>query len=95
MLLHDARLIERFRQDGCPFLPNLGVSFLPTQSYYQLSIYPRTPNKRGLKPSYYTRHYTDEQKQDKLCKVVAPIEAADAKDERETDGPAPVSCALL
>lgn len=49
------------------------------------------PNKRGLKPNYFTRHFTDEQKKDQLVKVVAPIEAKDVIAEREAEGPAPVS----
>lgn len=48
------------------------------------------PHTRGLKPGYYTRHVTDEQKRGKLVRVVAPVGAEGVKDEREGEGPAPV-----
>jgi len=31
-----------------------------------------SPNQRGLKPSYTTRHFSDAQKDGKLCTIVAP-----------------------
>ncbi|GAA5857407.1 hypothetical protein JCM8547_002263 [Rhodosporidiobolus lusitaniae] len=52
------------------------------------------PNKQGLKPQYTTRHFTDEQKRDKLCKVVAPSKSNGVSEAREAKGPAPVHAAL-
>ncbi|KAJ9121348.1 hypothetical protein QFC24_004685 [Naganishia onofrii] len=48
------------------------------------------PYQRGLKPSYYTRHFTDAEKENKLVQVVGPIGADNVIDEREAKGPAPV-----
>ncbi|KAG8939885.1 hypothetical protein FRC00_013434, partial [Tulasnella sp. 408] len=48
------------------------------------------PHTRGLKPKYFTRHFTDEEKTDKLVTVVAPLGSEDVKEEREASGPAPV-----
>lgn len=50
-----------------------------------------TPSQRGLKPGYYARHFTDEQKKDKLCKIVAPVGTEGVVDERDGLGPTPVS----
>ncbi|GAA5891871.1 hypothetical protein JCM5296_003256 [Sporobolomyces johnsonii] len=52
------------------------------------------PNKSGLAPKYYNRHFTDEEKRDKLCKVVAPSGAEGVSDERNTSGPAPIHASL-
>jgi len=52
------------------------------------------PNQSRLTPSYYTRHFTDEQKRDTLLKVVAPIKADGVADQREGDGPTPVHAQL-
>ncbi|OWZ27332.1 hypothetical protein LQV05_002409 [Cryptococcus neoformans] len=49
-----------------------------------------TPSKRGLKPGYYARHFTDEQKKDKLCKIVAPVGTEGIVDERDGLGPTPI-----
>lgn len=49
------------------------------------------PDRTGLKPRYYTRHFTDQEKRDRLVKVVSPADDADAKDARAASGPAPVS----
>ncbi|KAJ9104270.1 hypothetical protein QFC20_004551 [Naganishia adeliensis] len=48
------------------------------------------PYQRGLKPSYYTRHFTDAEKENKLVQVVGPIGAENVIDDREAKGPAPV-----
>ncbi|KAJ9108589.1 hypothetical protein QFC19_002305 [Naganishia cerealis] len=48
------------------------------------------PYERGLKPSYYTRHFSDAEKQNKLVQVVGPIGAENVINEREAKGPAPV-----
>ncbi|KAI9638685.1 putative Pirin domain protein [Dioszegia hungarica] len=52
------------------------------------------PNQSGLTPKYYARHFTDEQKKDKICEIVAPVGAAGVVDEREGDGPTPVHANL-
>lgn len=52
------------------------------------------PSQSRLPPSYYNRHFSDDEKRDKLVRVVAPVNADGVKDERDTDGPAPVSCGL-
>lgn len=39
------------------------------------------PNVRGLKPSYKTRKYTDEMKQDKLLRIMESIDRHSGKDE--------------
>lgn len=49
-----------------------------------------TPSQRGLKPGYYARHFTDEQKKDKLCKIVAPVGTEGVVDERDGLGPTPI-----
>jgi len=48
------------------------------------------PTTRGLLPKYFTRHFSDEEKTDKLITLVAPVGDPDVKDEREADGPAPI-----
>jgi len=30
------------------------------------------PDKIGLQPAYYTKHFSDEEKKNKLCLIVAP-----------------------
>ncbi|KAG8903918.1 hypothetical protein FRB99_002575 [Tulasnella sp. 403] len=47
------------------------------------------PSVAGLTPKYFTRHFTDAEKLDKLVTVVAPIDAEGVVDEREAKGPAP------
>lgn len=51
-----------------------------------------SPWKRGLTPAYFTRHFTDDEKKDKLVCVVAPAEGSDVEVsmDREAKGPAPV-----
>lgn len=48
------------------------------------------PSLPRLPPKYFTRHFTDEEKKDKLCRVVAPIKADGVSAERDASGPAPV-----
>jgi len=52
------------------------------------------PSQSRLPPKYFTRHFTDEEKQDKWCHVVAPAEAEGVLEEREAKGPAPVHSPL-
>ncbi|ODN83713.1 hypothetical protein L202_01807 [Cryptococcus amylolentus CBS 6039] len=48
------------------------------------------PSQRGLKPAYYTRHFTDEEKKDKLVKIVAPMGTEGVVEEREVKGTTPI-----
>lgn len=48
------------------------------------------PNRGGLKPQYFTRHFSDQEKKDKWCKVVAPAGSEGVVEKREASGPAPV-----
>ena len=52
------------------------------------------PSQRGLTPKYYTRHFTDEQKKDRILTVVAPVGTDGVVDAREASGPTPVSTLL-
>ncbi|KAK7060929.1 hypothetical protein VNI00_000662 [Paramarasmius palmivorus] len=52
------------------------------------------PSIRGLMPKYFTRHFTDEEKQDTWARVVAPVDADGVLKEREGKGPAPVHSPL-
>ncbi|GJE93241.1 pirin domain-containing protein [Phanerochaete sordida] len=52
------------------------------------------PNRGGLKPQYFTRHFPEEEKRDKWCTVVAPVGAEGVVEKREASGPAPVHSAL-
>lgn len=52
------------------------------------------PATSRLQPKYFTRHFSDEEKQDKWAKVVAPAWEEGVKNVREADGPAPVQSAL-
>ncbi|KAG7575366.1 hypothetical protein FFLO_00356 [Filobasidium floriforme] len=61
----------------------------PKEGVHFLQIW-AMPHTRGLKPNYYTRHVSDEEKRDKLVRIVAPVGAEGVKDEREAAGPAPV-----
>ena len=60
-----------------------------TQGVHFLQIW-AMPNQRGLKPNYYTRHFSDEEKRGKLVHVVGPLGAEGVEDEREAKGAAPV-----
>jgi len=48
------------------------------------------PSVSHLAPKYFTRHFTDEEKTDKLLPVVAPIYATGISNQRVAAGPAPV-----
>ncbi|KAH9933450.1 pirin domain-containing protein [Fomitopsis serialis] len=52
------------------------------------------PSTRGLTPTYYTRHFSDDEKHDKWALVVAPADAADVSEARDASGPAPVHAPL-
>lgn len=52
------------------------------------------PNERGLKPAYYARHFSDEDKKDKWAHIVAPVSAEGVIDERDAKGPTPIHAAL-
>ncbi|CDZ96446.1 RmlC-like jelly roll fold [Phaffia rhodozyma] len=52
------------------------------------------PNERRLKPAYYTRNVTDEEKKQGLVKVVAPFGSTEVSSQREASGPAPVHADL-
>jgi hypothetical protein len=52
------------------------------------------PQTGRLPPKYYTRHFTDDEKRDKLVRIVAPSGADGVSDEREGSGPAPVHAQL-
>ncbi|GAA5831019.1 hypothetical protein JCM11251_005111 [Rhodosporidiobolus azoricus] len=52
------------------------------------------PNQTRLPPKYYNRHFSDEEKRDKLVQVVGPAGSEGVSDERDTTGPAPVHAAL-
>lgn len=54
------------------------------------------PSKPRLQPKYFTRHFSDADKQDKWARVVAAVNAEGVHaDQREGDGPAPVSSPLV
>ncbi|KDQ08925.1 hypothetical protein BOTBODRAFT_37455 [Botryobasidium botryosum FD-172 SS1] len=48
------------------------------------------PSVRGVAPAYYTRHFTDDEKRDKLVRVVAPATAQGVSTKPQDTGPAPV-----
>ncbi|KZT70862.1 RmlC-like cupin [Daedalea quercina L-15889] len=52
------------------------------------------PSKRGLTPTYYTRHFTDDEKRDKWALIVAPSGKPGVSESREASGPAPVHSPL-
>jgi len=52
------------------------------------------PTHPGLTPKYYNRHFSDTEKMDKWCKVVAPVGSEGVTDQREADGPTPVHSML-
>ncbi|KAK4687897.1 quercetin 2,3-dioxygenase, partial [Tremellales sp. Uapishka_1] len=56
-----------------------------------------TSGGTGIAHSEYNdhpSHFTDEQKADKICEIVAPVTAEGIEDTREGSGPAPVHAAL-
>ncbi|KAL8279968.1 hypothetical protein RQP46_007549 [Phenoliferia psychrophenolica] len=52
------------------------------------------PNKSGLSPKYYARHFSDEEKRDKFVKVVGTANTEGVHNKRNTTGPAPVHSKL-
>ncbi|KAI0686944.1 pirin domain-containing protein [Cytidiella melzeri] len=52
------------------------------------------PSQRGLKPQYFTRHFTDEEKKDRWAQIVAPVGTEGVVEKREASGPAPVHSPL-
>ncbi|TFK97534.1 RmlC-like cupin domain-containing protein [Pterulicium gracile] len=48
------------------------------------------PSQNRLQPKYYTRHFTDTEKENVFLRVVAPVNAPGVSDVRESSGPAPV-----
>ena len=52
------------------------------------------PQKSGLTPKYFTRHFTDSEKTDKLVPIVAPVGSEGVSEEHEGAGPAPVQSPL-
>lgn len=64
----------------------------PTAAHFlQIWSTPSTPN---LKPQYYTRHFSDEEKQNKWARVVARFGSQGVSSERDGEGPAPVQSPL-
>ncbi|KAI0027560.1 RmlC-like cupin domain-containing protein [Vararia minispora EC-137] len=52
------------------------------------------PGQSGLKPQYFTRHFTDDEKKDRWAKIVAPLGDDDVSTDREAAGAAPVHAPL-
>jgi len=52
------------------------------------------PSVSRLDPKYFTRHFADEEKQDKWARIVAPVKAEGVLATREGKGPAPVQSPL-
>jgi len=52
------------------------------------------PQKSGLPPKYYNRHFTDEEKRDTLVLTVAPIGSEGVKETRDDTGPTPIQSQL-
>ncbi|GAA6043030.1 hypothetical protein JCM8097_005121 [Rhodosporidiobolus ruineniae] len=52
------------------------------------------PSTKGLAPKYYNRHFSDDDKRDKLVKVVGEAGSEGVSDERNGQGPAPVHAPL-
>ncbi|WVF67218.1 hypothetical protein IAT40_001966 [Kwoniella sp. CBS 6097] len=61
----------------------------PSTDVHFLQIW-ALPFKRGLKPRYFTRHFTDEEKKDQLRGIVAPLGAEGVSEEREGKGLTPI-----
>lgn len=66
----------------------------PSKQVHFLQIW-ALPNQRRLKPTYYTRHVTDEQKRSGLVRIVGPVKTEGVDESREAEGPAPVSLSPL
>ncbi|KIM88267.1 hypothetical protein PILCRDRAFT_62552 [Piloderma croceum F 1598] len=52
------------------------------------------PSISKLTPTYFTRHFTDDEKKDKWVRVVAPAGAPGVSSKREDSGPTPVQSPL-
>ena len=52
------------------------------------------PQVSGLTPKYFTRHFTDAEKTNRLVPIVAPFGSEGVSEEREGAGPAPVQSPL-
>ncbi|KAI0796174.1 pirin domain-containing protein [Abortiporus biennis] len=52
------------------------------------------PEKHGLSPQYFTRHFTDEEKKDKFVKVVSHTSDPEVEEKRDGSGPAPIHSPL-
>ena len=52
------------------------------------------PSTSNLRPKYFTRHFTDEEKSNKWARIVAPVGADGVLPAREGEGPAPVQSPL-
>ncbi|BEI83765.1 hypothetical protein CcaverHIS002_0403690 [Cutaneotrichosporon cavernicola] len=52
------------------------------------------PYERGLKPRYFGRHFTDEEKKDKWAHIVAPLHYPGVVDARDGSGPVPIASDL-
>jgi len=61
----------------------------PLKPLHFLSIW-AMPSVRGVAPAYYTRHFTEDEKRDKLVRVVAPATAQGVSTNPQDSGPAPV-----
>ncbi|OCF54395.1 pirin [Kwoniella mangroviensis CBS 10435] len=61
----------------------------PSEGVHFLQIW-ALPNRRGLKPKYFTRHFTDEQKKDKIAHLVAPVGYEGVEEVRECSGLTPI-----
>jgi len=48
------------------------------------------PWKSSLTPKYFTRHFTEEEKQDRWALLVAPVGSDEVSTDREGTGPAPI-----
>lgn len=59
--------------------------------FLQIWALPHTPH---LKPSYFTRHFTDAEKTNTFVRVVAPVGSKGVIEERDGEGPAPVQSDL-
>lgn len=52
------------------------------------------PSVSKLQPKYFTRHFTDAEKLDKLVTIIGPLDGEGVLNEREGEGPAPVQSPL-
>ncbi|ORY92898.1 RmlC-like cupin domain-containing protein [Leucosporidium creatinivorum] len=61
----------------------------PGEDLHFLQIWAK-PHTKGLKPSYYTRTFTDSEKHNTLVPVVSDVSSPSITDSREGSGPTPV-----